>query len=329
MDLDALTAARAPAWDRLDQLSRRSRLTGAEADELAALYQSVSADLAELKTAIGRSPQADRVSLVLAGARVRLTRARQNPFAAIPRFFALQLPAALYAVRWTTLAVAVGTIVVAVAMAAWVSNQPAAIAAIAQQMDLDSYVQHQFVDYYNPAAAFAGTVWTNNAFIALQSVLFGITGVWPIYVMMQNAINIGLAAGVMFASGAGDVFVLYILPHGMLELTSLFVAAAGGLHLFWAWVAPGPRTRAEALAHAGRTLVVVAIGTVLSLLLSGLVEGFVTGQPWPWPVKIGIGALALGVFLFYMLVIGGRATRAGETGDLDEFRTGTPILVDG
>ena len=71
MDLDALTAARAPAWDRLDQLSRRSRLPGAEADELAALYQSVSADLAELKTAIGRSPQADRVSLVLAGARSR------------------------------------------------------------------------------------------------------------------------------------------------------------------------------------------------------------------------------------------------------------------
>ena len=31
--------------------------------------------------------------------------------------------------------------------------------------------------------------------------------------------------------------------------------------------------------------------------LAGIVEGFVTPQPWPWAVKIGIGTLALGVFL--------------------------------
>jgi hypothetical protein len=87
-----------------------------------------------------------------------------------------------------------------------------------------------------------------------------------------------------------DVMVLYILPHGMLELTSIFVAAAAGLHLFWAWVAPGHRTRGAALAQQGRALATVAIGLVFALFLSGLVEGFVTGWSLPWPVKIGIGA---------------------------------------
>jgi hypothetical protein len=68
---------------------------------------------------------------------------------------------------------------------------------------------------------------------------------------------------------------------------------------------------------------------VLWLAVAGAIEGFVTAQPWPWPVKIGIGALALALFLVYMIVIGGRAHRRGETGDLTEYETGTPTLVAG
>jgi uncharacterized membrane protein SpoIIM required for sporulation len=160
-------------------------------------------------------------------------------------------------------------------------------------------------------------------------VLFGITGVWPLMVLTQNAVGVGTAAAVLFAFDAGDVFVLHILPHGLLELTCIFVAGAAGLHIFWSWVAPGRRSRGESLAAAGRSLATVAVGLVLVLLVAGLIEGFVTGQPWPWPVKIGIGALALGGFLFYMLFIGRRAARAGETGDLTEYETGTGRLVAG
>ena len=63
--------------------------------------------------------------------------------------------------------------------------------------------------------------------------------------------------------------------------------------------------------------------------VAGLIEGFVTAQPWPWPVKIGIGAAALALFLVYMIVVGGRADRRGETGDLTEYEAGTPTLVAG
>ena len=68
---------------------------------------------------------------------------------------------------------------------------------------------------------------------------------------------------------------------------------------------------------------------MFALGLSGLIEGFVTAQPWPWPVKIGIGAVALALFLAYMLVVGRRAQRLGETGDLTEYEAGTPTLVAG
>jgi uncharacterized membrane protein SpoIIM required for sporulation len=331
VDLDALTAARQGEWDRLRELERRRRLTGRESDELVARYQAASADLAEIKTSAGRSPQADVVSTLIAGARMRLTAGAENPLRVLPRFFALQLPAALYRVRWTTLVIATVFVAVVALIAFWVSRDPALVAALGDQASLEYYAEEEFTAYYseNPAAVFAGTVWTNNAWIAAQCVLFGITGIWPIMVLVQNAVSVGMAAAVMFAFDRGDVFVMFILPHGLLELTSIFVAGAAGLHIFWAWIAPGPRTRGEALAAAGRSLATVAIGLLLALLLSGLIEGFVTAQPWPWPIKIGIGALALGLFLFYMLWVGGRAARAGETGDLTEWEAGTPRLVAG
>ncbi|WP_409047292.1 stage II sporulation protein M [Microbacterium sp. HA-8] len=331
MDLDALTAARQGEWRRLRELERRRRLTGPESDELVARYQAASADLAEIKTSAGRSPQADVVSTLIAGARMRLTAGAENPLRVLPRFFALQLPAALYRVRWTTLVIATAFVAVVALIAFWVSRDPVLVAALGDQASLEYYAEEEFTAYYseNPAAVFAGTVWTNNAWIAAQCVLFGITGIWPIMVLVQNAVSVGMAAAVMFAFDRGDVFVLFILPHGLLELTSIFVAGAAGLHIFWAWIAPGPRTRGEALAQAGRSLATVAIGLVLALLLSGLIEGFVTAQPWPWPIKIGIGAFALGLFLFYMLWVGGRAARAGETGDLTEWEAGSPRLVAG
>lgn len=331
MDLDALTAARRDEWARLGELARTRRLSGTEVDELVARYRSASADLAAMKTAAGRSPQADHLSALLSRARLRLTSGDDNALRRIPRFFVLELPAALYRVRWTVLVIAVCFVASAALVAAWISADPALVASLGPRAQLRDYAENSFTQYYseNPAAVFAGTVWTNNAWIAAQCVLFGITGFWPVMVLVQNAVGVGTAAAVMFAFGRGDVFVLYIAPHGLLELTCVFTAAAAGLQIFWAWVAPGPRPRGEALAAAGRSLGTIAIGLVFALALSGVVEGFVTPQPWPWPLKIGLGALALAAFLAYMLAVGRRAARLGETGDLAEEETGAPRLVAG
>ncbi|SIT88892.1 stage II sporulation protein M [Microbacterium sp. RU33B] len=331
MDLDALTAARREEWARLDALSAARRLTGGEVDELVTRYRSASADLADIKTSAGSTVQGDYVSTMLARARLRLTSGPDNVVKQLPRFFLRQLPAALYRLRWTTLAIGLGFVGVVALVAFWVSGDAALVASLGPRAELEQYAENSFTEYYteNPAAVFAGTVWTNNAWIAAQCVLFGITGFWPVMVLVQNAVGVGTAAAVMLAFERGDVFLVWILPHGMLELTCIFVAGAAGLHIFWAWVAPGPRSRLESLAAAGRSLGTVAVGLVFALALAGLVEGFVTPQPWHPAVKLVLGALALGVFLVYMLVIGRRAHRDGETGDLTEFEAGTPTLVSG
>jgi uncharacterized membrane protein SpoIIM required for sporulation len=191
------------------------------------------------------------------------------------------------------------------------------------------FVEQDFVNYYSnhPPSSFTGQVWTNNAWLAAQCIAFGITGVYAPYLLFQNAQNIGLSGALMGSHDRLGIFFLYIAPHGQLELYLIFVAGAAGMAIFWSWIAPGARPRGQALAEEGRALFTVAIGLILSLLVSGIIEGFVTRQDWPWVVKIGIGTVALASFLVYQWVIGRRAFRAGETGNRRDLILSSSRLV--
>ncbi|MDH6181666.1 putative membrane protein SpoIIM required for sporulation [Microbacteriaceae bacterium SG_E_30_P1] len=330
MDLDAYSAAHRDEWARLDELGRQRDFTGAEADELIEHYQAGASQLSAIQTTVGESVPGDRLSLGLSRARLRFTSASASVLSRLPRFFLADLPAALYRVRWLTLAVAVAFIVLATLQAWWVATTPEALAMMGSRAELEAY-REQFINYYSEysGTSFTSFVWTNNAWLAAQAIGFGITGVFPAYLLLQNAIGIGGSAGALASIDSLDVFLLYIAPHGQLELYSVFLAAAAGFRVFWAWIAPGARTRAQALSEDGRAMFTIVVGLTLALLLSGLVEGLVTRQEWPWPIKIGIGTIALAVFLFYQWVIGGRAARAGQTGDLAEFEAGARQLVAG
>lgn len=329
MDLDALRSARQAEWERLESLASTRGLSGKDSDELILRYQDAAADLSAITTTAGSVALGDRLSVTLSRARMRFTGTGRNVLSQLPAFFVLQLPAALYRVRWWTFWIAVATVVVAVAYGTWSANDPAVQSALGSNSDLKQLVDRGFVNYYseNPAASFTSQVWTNNAFIAAQCIAFGILGFEVPYILLQNAMNVGLTGGILIGYGRADTFFLYIAPHGMLELTSVFVAGAAGMRVFWAWIAPGARTRGQALAEDGRAMFIIAVGLTLSLFVSGILEGFVTPSTLPWPVKIGIGAAALGAFLFYMIWVGGRAVRAGQTGDLDPFAAGARRII--
>ncbi|HOB57580.1 MAG TPA: stage II sporulation protein M [Rhodoglobus sp.] len=331
MDLDAYSAAHREEWDRLARLAAKRRFSGVEADELIDHYQSGASQLSVIRTTVGESAQGDRLSLSLSRARLRFTGASANVLSQIPKFFAAQLPAALYSIRWLTLAVALATFVVAFIYAWWAISNPAVLAGLLTPEERRQFAEEDFIAYYSnySGSSFTAQVWTNNAWVAAQAIGLGILGVFTPAVLLSNAQNLGLSAAIMSEFGHLDQFFLYIAPHGQLELYSIFVAGAAGLRIFWAWIAPGTRTRGQSLAHTGRALFTIVIGLALALLVSGVIEGFVTRQDWPWVIKIGIGTIALSAFLVYQWVVGGRAARAGETGDLEEFESGARQLVAG
>lgn len=320
MDIDAFSAVNGSKWSRLTYLAHKRRLSGAEADELLRLYQAVSAHLSLIRSVAPESAVSASLSAALAQARTRFTGARSNFMEDLARFFVIALPAAFYRIRWLTVWCGAFFLLVGGAYALWIGTSAEALRAVyGSDENIRQYVEDNFIDYYseNPAASFAGAVWTNNAWISAQAVAFGVTGFWVPMILFLNAQSVGVAAGVFAASGKLDVFFSYILPHGLMELTAVFVACAAGLKIFWAMVQPGPRTRLQAVADEGRSLVTVALGLVLVLLVSGVVEAFVTPSALPVWAKITIGALVLAGYWLYALVLGGRAFRAGYNGDLD------------
>ena len=104
--------------------------------------------------------------------------------------------------------------------------------------------------------------------------------------------------------------------------------APAGLRIFWAWIAPGARTRGQALAEDARALFTVAIGLAIWLFVSGIIEGFVTPAPWPWAVKIGIGIAARSRRSTPTCSSSAGARREpGETGDLGEYEAGSRRII--
>jgi uncharacterized membrane protein SpoIIM required for sporulation len=145
-------------------------------------------------------------------------------------------------------------------------------------------------------------------------------------VLWYNIENVGLIGGVMVGNGRADIFFGLILIHGLLELTAIFIAAGVGLRIGWAWIAPGPdRTRVQVLAERARSGMVVALGLALVLLVSGLVEAFVTPAPVPIPVKLGFGTLVWLGFLAYLVGFGRRAALAGRDADVDPLDRPAPV----
>jgi len=322
VDLDAFTTVRGPSWARLDELARRRRLDGDEADELVRLYQAVATDLSAVRSSAPDPEVVTRLSQLLARARASIAGAHEPAWRDVTKLLLVSIPAALYRIRWWTVTVMVVCVAVAVVAGWWVYTDPDALASMGTPAEQQAYVEDAFAQYYDPGIGFATMVWTNNAWIAALCVGLGISGIGPVYVLATNAVSVGAIGGMMAYHDSLGVFLTLISPHGLLELTAIFVAGAAGLRIFWTWVDPGPRTRSRALAQEGRALFTVALGLVGALGVSALVEGFVTGSGLPWGVKIAIGALALAGFWAYTIVLGRRAVLDGETGDLEDDRAG-------
>ena len=166
------------------------------------------------------------------------------------RFVLQSVPAALYRIRWWTCGVMVAEIALALVVGMWTLRSPEAMAALGSPEKLDAYAHEAFESYYSTYSAsdFAAVVWTNNARVAAVCVAGGITGLVPLAMLYTNAVNVGHAGAIMADHDMLGVFFSLISPHGLLELTCIFIAGAAGLKLFWTILVPGPRCRSDALS---------------------------------------------------------------------------------
>lgn len=319
MDLDAYVHAKQPTWDRLAELSARRRLTGAETDEIIDTYQRVATHLSVIRSS-GHDPAlVSYLSSLLAKARSKASGAKTSSWATLLRYFARTFPAALYAMRWWWLSTVVVSVVAMVALGWWYLDHPRVESSLMSAGEVEQLVNHDFADYYreHAAGAFAFRVWTNNFWLAATCIAFGVFGIPVFYVLWNNVVNVAITGSIMIRHGRADVFFGLITPHGLLEMTCLFVAAGVGLRVFWSWVAPGAKPRLQSLAETGRAAIAIALGLVVLLLITGIIEAFITPSSLPTWARIGVGAAVWVGFFVYVFTLGRHAYDEGERGDVD------------
>lgn len=318
MDLDAYVLTHGHDWARLDELTGRGKLTGAESDELVERYQQVATHLSVIRTSAPDGALIAHLSSLLARARIRLVGTRVTSWRGVLTFFTERFPAALYRLRWWWLGCLAANVVVTGVIMLWLLGHPTVEQSLLSPDEVDQLVNNDFEGYYSEYAAshFAAQVWINNAWVSAQAIALGILGLPVVAVLFNNILNLAIIGSVMIRNDRGELFWGLILPHGLLELTAVFVAGGVGIRLFWSWVEPGGRTRSRSLARESRTAVTVALGLVVVLAISGAIEGFVTPSSLPTWARVGIGVLAEAVFFAYVFVLGRRAVQRGHTGDL-------------
>lgn len=326
MDIDQFLARNTPTWSRLQQLTQRAgrgvrSLSGLELQELVALYQRTASHLSYAQTNFHDSALTAQLSQQIAAAGAIVYGSRPHTLRSFGQFFTVTFPAALWRIRTFVLVSALLTLGPAIAIGAWLANSPSAVDATAPAALRQAYVNQDFAAYYSsePAADFATEVYTNNIRVAALAFGTGILVCIPTaYLLITNGAGVGQAAGLFAAAGQTSKFYGLILPHGLLELTSVIIAGAAGLRLGWAVIDPGDRTRATAIGEEARRAVVLVMGVILTLAIAGMIEGFVTGSGLPTAVRVGIGVAVEAAFLAYAVLLGRAAVAQGFTGALNE-----------
>jgi uncharacterized membrane protein SpoIIM required for sporulation len=335
VDIDRFIARNASTWDRLDELSSRAgrglrRLTPAEVDELVETYQRVSSHLSHARVAYDDPALTARLTHLVSKANGVIYASRSRTLRAVGDFFAWRFPAAVWqSGRFVAVSAAL-LLVPALAVGAWLATSDEALEASAPDAVREAYLEEDFEDYYSsePATQFATEVTVNNIQVAITAFATGVLLCLPaVFLMVFNGANLGFAGGLFAEAGELGKFFGLILPHGLLELTAVVIAGAAGLRLGWAIIAPGDRTRGQALGIESRRTGVIALGLVLAFLVAGIIEGFVTGRGVPTALRVGIGVAAEAAFVTWIVVQGRAATARGVTGALGELDRGWDELA--
>ena len=140
-------------------------------------------------------------------------------------------------------------------------------------------------------------------------------GIGTLYVLVMNGLMIGGVLGVCYRVNPefGSSLATFMVGHGVIELSCIFIAGGAGLLIGYSLINPGDLTRAQALKKNGLEAARLAIGCACLLVVAGIIEGFLSPSELPTFIKIGTGVLSGAAMYSYLLLAGNQSSAENLT----------------
>lgn len=322
MNLEQFVKERRSHWEELEQLLRKTDgssagLSAEELDSLGVLYRSATADLALAQRDFPGERTRQYLNELVGRAHARIYRGepmRRNGLATFFRHTFPQLYREL--LPYTILSTILFWVMIAVAFVV-VWRTPDAIYAIAGEGIAPLVRQVEAGELWTDIApavrsSSSAFILTNNIRVTFLTFAGGITaGILSAWVIVNNGLQIGAIFGLLQAHGLFGGLLEFVLAHGFIELSVIFVAGGCGLYMGDGLLRPGLHTRRTVLVQRSRVAIQLILGCAPLLVLAGFIEGFVSPSGLPWPVKLGVG-LVTGVALHAYWFFAGHTSEIGE-----------------
>ncbi|MDX6530070.1 MAG: hypothetical protein QOH41_2360 [Blastocatellia bacterium] len=320
MPIDRFIDERKTVWQRLEELLELldrmtlRRLHREEVRELGRIYRRTASDLA-IARAESRDPRlVNYLNSLVIRAHGRIYRADAQGGQRIRDFFARDFPQS-FRRTWRYTATAFGVFLLFTAIAFFGTRHDpdfsefAGISPFFRESVINA--RTHWWEELNEANQIGSTqIFTNNIRVTFYAFALGaMLGIGTLYLMAFNGAMFGAIVALTYRAGFGNELLSFVVGHGVIELSCIFIAGGAGLLIGTSLLMPGDLSRGDALKSRGMEAVRLIVGCVPLLVVAGIIEGFISPQPIPAIIKISIGVLT-GIALYSYLLLAGRDDRS-------------------
>lgn len=293
-------------WDELEarlkslRSGTRKERAAISGERFASLYRRACEQLALARARAYPAHIVDRLNQLTADAHQVIYQQRELGLGRLKRMIAVDFPRAVRAqARYVFIATAVFLVPLLV-LGLLVYHNPELILSM-----VDPRTAAEFEAMYSDAAesigrrrdaendwAMFGYYIRHNISLGFQCFAGGLfAGIGSLFFLAFNGAFFGAIGGYLTERGLSENFYSFVVTHGAFELTAIVLAGAAGLRIGHALIAPGRRTRREALVVAARESIVIVYGVAGLLVIAAAVEAFWSSARWiPLPIKYSVAA---------------------------------------